>query len=241
MKTFTSFLIFALFSAGTVAAAEQPTACHPGVKYLARGNYKAALQALATVPVNSSTPAALLHSRALAELVNGNLEEAARQLDLLILEDPSFEEALFNRGVVRLKQGRFTDAIADFARVHANDRSPLRARAAYHAALAADAGKRKGVEGWLRTALELDPSLADALLYLGVVLERNGRFEEAGTAYKEYLVLQPESVVALLRFGVTAHRAGFFDTARASLQRVVDRAPSSAEAAEARKLLVMWE
>ena len=45
----------------------------------------------------------------------------------------------------------------------------------------------------------------------------------------------------MLRFGISAHRAGRYDVARQYLHRVIDTAPQSAEAVEARKYLVMWE
>ena len=50
-----------------------------------------------------------------------------------------------------------------------------------------------------------------------------------------------ESLPALLRFGICAHRKGFRDTALTYLRRVVEAAPSSAEAMEAQKYLVMLE
>ena len=45
----------------------------------------------------------------------------------------------------------------------------------------------------------------------------------------------------MLRFALTAQRAGFSEVARKYLQQVVAAAPSSSEAEEARKFLVMWE
>jgi tetratricopeptide (TPR) repeat protein len=94
---------------------------------------------------------------------------------------------------------------------------------------------------WLARSLELDSRLDAALLYSGVLYERRGDLQAAGRAYSEYLKRNPDSTVAMLRFGISAHRAGFVDTARNYLRRVVERAPDSPEALEARKFLVMWE
>jgi len=78
------------------------------------------------------------------------------------------------------------------------------------------------------------------MLYLGVIHERKRAFGDAGKLYRAYLNKHPDSLVATLRFGVVAHRAGFHDTAAKYLRQVVERAPDSMEAAEARPLLVMW-
>ncbi|HEX8154346.1 MAG TPA: tetratricopeptide repeat protein, partial [Thermoanaerobaculia bacterium] len=96
-------------------------------------------------------------------------------------------------------------------------------------------------EQWLVRALELDPSFDAALLYVGTLRERRGELQLAGRAYLEYLRKHPDSLVAALRFGISAQRAGRADVARKYLQQVIDKAPQSAEAAEARKFLVMWE
>ena len=101
--------------------------------------------------------------------------------------------------------------------------------------------KPHDAQKWLGRALELDPRLDAALLYSGVLHERRGDLQAAGRAYTGYLKRNPDSTVALLRFGISAHRAGYVDTARTYLRRVIDRAPDSPEALEARKFLVMWE
>ena len=151
-------------------------------------------------------------------------------------------EAHLNRGVAFLRLGDYVHASRDFETIWNDPKSALRARAAYHDALAMDALHRASdAETWIKRALDSDPSLDDALLYSAVLRERRGDFEGAGKAYKSFLERHPDSVVAMLRFALTAQRAGFADTARAYLQKVIDAAPSSPEAEEARKFLVMWE
>ena len=56
-----------------------------------------------------------------------------------------------------------------------------------------------------------------------------------------YLKAHPDSMIATLRFGIAAQAAGRLEVARTYLQRVIDKAPDSPEAVEARKYLVMWE
>lgn len=224
------------------APRQEHTVCHPGVQQLARGDFRGALKSLSTVTSLSSTPVALLHGRGLAELMNGRIDDAIATFDQVLKQDPSFEEARFNRGIARLQKGDGAGATSDFEAVYAREASPLRARAAYHAALASDAMKNAAAaEQWLRRSIAVDPQTWDAHLYLGVLLERQQKFQEAGRAYKEYLSANPDSVIAALRFGVVAQRAGYLDAARTHLLQVIQKAPSSGEAAQARKLLVMWE
>jgi len=155
---------------------------------------------------------------------------------------PSMSEAHLNRGIAFLRLGDYVHASRDFETVWSDPKSPQRARAAYHDALAMDAQHRAAdAETWINRALEADPSLDDALLFSALLHERRGDVQGAGKAYKAFLDRHPESVVAMLRFAVTAQRAGFADTARAYLKKVIDAAPSSNEAEEARKFLVMWE
>jgi Tfp pilus assembly protein PilF len=144
--------------------------------------------------------------------------------------------------VAFLRLGDYVHASRDFETIWSDPKSPLRARAAYHDALALDAMKRAGdAETWVDRALAADPSLDDALLFSAVLRERRGDVQGAGKAYKSYLDRHPGSIVAMLRFALTAQRAGFTDTARKYLHQVVDTAPSSAEAEEARKFLILWE
>lgn len=223
-----------------VAAAQS---CHPGVAQLARGDYASALKNLAAAARNDATNASILNSRGVAELMNGKLDEAIVTFEKVLAIDPAFHEARFNRGIVLLRRRAFGDAAAEFLLVYEKSEArQLRARAAYHRAFAED-GRRETASAitWLERASAADPALSEAKLYRGVLLERQREFVKAGEAYREYLMDEPKSVVATLRFGVAAHRAGYPETARRYLKMVIDQAPQSVEAAEARKFLVMWE
>lgn len=141
-----------------------------------------------------------------------------------------------------LRLGQNAKAAEELAKIYAIENSPLRATAAYHHGIALDRlGRATEAETWLQRALTLDPALDAALLYAGILRERRGDTQGAGRAYFDYLKKHPDSIVAKLRFGVTAHAAGRFDVAKAYLQQVIDAAPRSHEATEARKFLVMWE
>lgn len=175
-------------------------------------------------------------------MLEGKTEEALASFDTALELEPSLLEARFNRAVTLLRAKQYARASAEFERVWSAGPSPLRARAAYHDALALDAlGRGAEAEASLTRALEADPALDAALLYLGVLRERRGDLQKAGKAYKQFLDRHPDATVAMLRFGVSAQRAGFSEVGRKYLQRVIDTAPDSPEAAEARKFLVLWE
>ena len=175
-------------------------------------------------------------------LLDGKPAAAIEHFDRALALDPSFAEARLNRGVARLNLGRNTEASADFEAIYADEKSSLRARAAYHNGLALDRlGRTHDAGVWLERALTLDPEYDDARLMLGSVREREGDLQAAGRLYLDYLKRHPDSIAAMLRLGVTAHRAGRDDVARPWLERVISASPNSPEAVEARKFLVLIE
>ena len=234
MRTAALFLILALPVAG------QPV-CDRIIWEITHGQYGRALTQLEGAPTNGGTEASRANLRGLTRMLAGDTKRSLSDFDTALELDPSMTEARFNRAVAMLRLGDYGRASKEFEGIYAGT-SPLRARAAYHDALALDAMRKPAeAEAWVGRALEADPQLDDALFYSGVLYERRGDLQAAGRAYKTYLDRHPDSVGAMLRFGVCAQRAGSIETAKAYLDRVVKASPDSPEAAEARKFLVMWE
>lgn len=219
----------------------QAAECELGAWYLARGDLKRAIAALTPAASDASTAASRHNLRGVAEMMSGELPAAMKSFEAAIAADASLVEARFNRGVLLLKTNELAKAAADFERVYASE-GRLRGHAAFHRALAAHLGDRTAeAEVWLERAIAADPELDDALLYLGVVRERQGKYHAAGEAYRKVIERNGASLIARLRFGIVAMRAGRRETARQVLQSVVQMAPNSIEAAEATKYLVLWE
>jgi tetratricopeptide (TPR) repeat protein len=175
-------------------------------------------------------------------MLRGDARGAIAVFDRALTLDPTLVEARFNRAVALMKTGDFTRASADFEKIAENAETHLQASAAYHNALALDRmGRPADAEFWLQRALVADPKLDAATLYLGLLREKRGDLAGAARNYLDYLKQKPDSLVASLRLGVSAHRAGRTDVARTYLRRVIDKAPNSPEAVEARKFLVMWD
>ncbi len=215
--------------------------CSVGAAFLARGDVARALKSLSGVQAGTGS-AADQNTKGLALLLSGRESEAIVLFNALVKSDPGFVEARFNRGVALLRALKYDAAAADFAHVMALENHPLRASAAFHRALCDEAeGRRDAAAAHLRTAIEIDPDLVEAHLYLGIVLEKQGDCEAAGRQYLEVLSRNPESLSAMLRFGICAQRKGFTTTAISYLHRVIEAAPSSAEAMEAQKYLLLLE
>ena len=174
--------------------------------------------------------------------MKGENTKALASFDAALTQQPNLAAARFNRALTLLRLGQLAKASAEMEKIWSDEASPLRADAAYHNGIALDRlGRPADAEVWLGRALALDPNLDAALLYTGMLRERRGDLQGAGRAYLDYLKAHPDSIPAMLRLGMSAHRAGRTDVARSYLQRVIDKAPDSPEAVEARKFLVMWE
>ena len=181
--------------------------------------------------------------RGTASLMAGDADAAIRFFTAALAADPSAVEPRFNRAIARLQIEDPAGAIADLDALWSLELAEtLRGSIAYHRAIASDrAGNAAEALQWIEKAIPLDPDSADALLYAGVILEKQRRFPEAGKRYRAFLDRRPDSIIGMLRFGVAAHRAGHRDVSRKYLWEVVKKAPESREAIEARKFLVMWE
>lgn len=216
--------------------------CDRSVAYILQGRYDDALQQLEGAKSSGASPAGVENLRGLSLMLSGDLPKALAAFDKALTLDANLSEARLNRGIAHLRSGAFAKAAADLEKVANDERSAVRADAAYHNAIALERlGRTVDAELWLDRALKLNPALDAALLYSGLLRERRGDLQGAGRAYLDYLKKHPDSPVALLRFGISAQRAGRVDVAQSYLRRVIELAPRSAEAIEARKFLVMWE
>lgn len=208
------------------------------VASLLRGQPAAALKQLGGVKSTGTTAPELDNLRGLALMMNGDAKGALALFEKAL----PLPEARFNRAVALLKLTKYAEASTELEKIYADPNSPLRASAAYHDALALDAlGKTNDSLTWLGRALDLDPNFDSALFYSGIIRERLGDLQGAGKAYKQFLDRHPESIVAMLRFGIAAQRAGHPEVARRYFDKIIAAVPSSAEAAEARMYLEMWE
>jgi tetratricopeptide (TPR) repeat protein len=79
----------------------------------------------------------------------------------------------------------------------------------------------------LERMLAADPQDVLALRYLGITLDRLGRYQEALDAFGRALGLEPESAATHFHMGVTYYKARAPEAARASFVRAAQLAPGS--------------
>jgi tetratricopeptide (TPR) repeat protein len=223
-------------------SAPNSPACDRAAYYIVMGDYTRALRQLDGVRTAGGSLAANENLRGLALMLSGDPKKAIDVFDRAIASDPTLLEARFNRGVALLKLGENTQASAAFEKIALDEHNLLRASAAYHDAVALDRlGRTADALVWADRALALDNNFDAAMLLSASISERRNDVETAARGYLAYLRRHPQSTAAMLRMGVCAQRANRLDVAAAYLKRVIEAAPNSTEAAEARKFLLMWE
>lgn len=223
-------------------SAPNSPACDRAAYYIVMGDYARALRQLDGVRTAGGSIAANDNLRGLALMLSGDPKKAIDVFDRAIASDPALLEARFNRGVALLKLGENAQASAAFEKIALDEHNLLRASAAYHDAVALDRlGRTADALVWADRALALDNNFDAAMLLSASLSERRNDIETAARGYLAYLRRHPQSTAAMLRIGVCAQRANRLDVAATYLKRVIEAAPNSTEAAEARKFLLMWE
>jgi tetratricopeptide (TPR) repeat protein len=223
-------------------SAPNSPACDRAAYYIVMGDYTRALRQLDGVRTAAGSIAANENLRGLALMLSGDPKKAIDVFDRAIASDPALLEARFNRGVALLKLGQNAQAAAAFEKIALDEHNLLRASAAYHNAVALDRlGRTADALVWADRALALDNNFDAAMLLSASLSERRNDIETAARGYLAYLRRHPQSTAAMLRMGVCAQRANRLDVAAAYLKRVIEAAPNSTEAAEARKFLLMWQ
>jgi tetratricopeptide (TPR) repeat protein len=154
-----------------------------------------------------------------------------------LLEGMSAEdvEALNGLGIAYGDAGRYDDAIRAFTRILVLDSTnglahQNLASMALRQALAAKTeaerrGKLQQAEASARTAIELDPQLADAFTTLGVVLSTSGRKADAIESWKRAVQLDPSQFNALYNLWFELASASRRDEASAYGRQFADTAP----------------
>jgi type IV pilus assembly protein PilF len=120
--------------------------------------------------------------------------EAQAEFQKAIELDPTYAEALTNLGVTLAQQGKWEEAIVAYRKAISLPIYPTPEVAYANLGWAyLNLGKQREAEESYRTAVQLQPRFAQAYYFLGVVLDRQGRKEEARSAFRSARDLDPDS------------------------------------------------
>src|SRR5262245_43521415 len=124
----------------------------------------------------------------------GRPAEALAEFQKAIELDPSYAEAYTNLGVTLAQQGKWEDAVAAYRKAISLPIYPTPEVAYANLGWAyLNLEKPREAEESYRTAIQLQPKFAQAYYFLGVVLDRQGRREEAKAAFRSARDLDPDS------------------------------------------------
>jgi len=173
------------------------------------------------------------HKLALFNLGNaytrlGNYEEAVKYWRQVISIDPNFTRAHYNLGLVYEKLGRVSEAISELqialslVRISGGPTS-LENRIKQEL----DRIQRVEMEKRGSTALSQEVSTQ---LQLGMILMKQGKYEEAEKAFRELLELAPDFAEGYLNLGIVYLRLGKMKEAEEHLKKALELQPDNPSA-----------
>ncbi len=173
-------------------------------------------QLLAHEPSNADAwlERGLLHQRA------GRFAEALPDYERAIAWGPPHEYPHFNRGQALVALGRSDEALADFTRVLelVPEHVPARVeRAGIHFRRGDDAAARAEVD----RLLEIAPDHPKGLTLLGLLAQRQRRWDEAEAAFTRAIAGDPREPSAFINRATLAVRRGSLEAALADLDRAI--------------------
>ena len=121
-------------------------------------------------------------------------QEAQAEFQKALELDPSYADAMTNLGVTQAQQGHWEEAVATYRKAISLPIYPNPEVAYANLGWAyLNLDKPREAEESYRTAIQLQPRFPQAYYFLGVVLDRQGRKDEARAAFRAARDLDPES------------------------------------------------
>jgi tetratricopeptide (TPR) repeat protein len=175
---------------------EARSAYESGVKSISEGKISLGLaslrQAAEVEPQN-----ALYHNAVGAVLLNvGRFPDAQVEFQKAVELDPTYADAYHNLGSAYAEQGKWEEAITAYKKALAQTiyTSPENTyNNLGYAYWALD--RRKEAEDAFRAALQLEPKLVPSHFWLGVLLQKEGRTDEAKLHFRSARDLEPTSML----------------------------------------------
>jgi Flp pilus assembly protein TadD len=173
----------------------------------------------------------------MAELQKGDNARAIESFNKALMLAPKYSDARNNRAAAYVQLGQYAMAETDFLSVLADDTYANRAGVYFNlGSLYFARGNLAGAEENLRRATR-GAGPVEAYFMLGEVEEKLGKSAAAESSYREAMSRAPERadiILGLAKF-LVAH--GRRDEARTLLHRIIELAPNSPEARQARTMV----
>ncbi|HEY7652631.1 MAG TPA: tetratricopeptide repeat protein [Methylomirabilota bacterium] len=175
---------------------EARSAYEAGVKSIADGRVSLGLASLRqAAEVDPQNP--LYHNAVGAVLLNvGRFPDAQVEFQKAVELDPTYADAFHNLGSAYAEQGKWDEAIGAYKKalaqtIYASPENTYNNLGYAYWAL----DRRKDAEDAFRAALQLEPKLVPSHFWLGVLLQKEGRGDEAKTHLRAARDLAPASML----------------------------------------------
>ena len=173
----------------------------------------------------------------MAQLQQGKAADALQSFNDALSLAPNYADARSNRGAAYVQLKQYSMAESDFLQVLSDDTYANRAGVYFNlGSLYFALGNLGGAEDNLRRSSKLAGPV-EAYFMLGQVEERLGKTSLAETAYRDAVSHAPERPDIILGLANFLQAKGQKEEARTLYRRVIDLAPNSQEAQQARARL----
>jgi len=214
------------------------TLMREGSMLLQQGRYDDALKQFEKARKLQPTNATVYNMIGLCYLRKGQFHEALKAFDHALELIPSFSDALNNRGLTYLAMKQYRMAEVDFLAVLADVTYPHRKEVYYNLGMTQlGRGDLRAAEENFRKAIVPPRAVFEAYLRLAEIFQKQGRLDDAIRMLEDARLEFPDRVEARLELGKLQLATGRTEEARENLQAVIDAAPSSEMAAQAKDLL----
>jgi len=175
---------------------EARSAYESGGKHIADGKISLGLASLRQAAELDPQNALYHNAVGSVQLNIGRFADAQAEFQKAVELDPTYADAFHNLGSAYAEQGKWEDAIAAYKKalaqpIYANSENTYNNLGYAYWAL----DRPVEAEDAFRTALQLEPKLVPSHFWLGVLLEKAGRKEEARVHFKLARDLEPGSLL----------------------------------------------
>lgn len=222
----------------TDAPLQSLTYMRQGTVLMQQGRFQEALEAFQTADRIAPGNATNTNMIGLCYLSLGQLDQALKSFDEVLVKVPQFTDARNNRGATYLAMKQYHLAEVDFIAVLGDSTYPHRRQVYYNLGLTYLQRGQPGAaeENFRKSILPPNPVL-NGFIQLAKLAEQQGQPERALTLLREAQLEFPDRTEVVFELGKLLLIMGEEDEARIYLEQVIADAPESTQAESARTML----